>query len=356
MDFILNGQGHGSVAARMMAPDFDITELRPYLGGDGRSYIDRTVNGKAIALPTMNAVATLRKDEWALLDDAVIRAAKPRLKAVADLRSRGLEFNIGNGMAKTVLQYERMSDISGATTSMDGARRSEGARPVFDLVNLPLPIIHKDFHYSARQVLASRQSANYMGGGTTPLDTTTAELAARRVAEEAERLLLGVAASYTFGGGTIYGYTNHPNRLTKSMTVPTSSNGNVVVQEILNMRTALANVNHFGPYMVYCSLSWDEFMDGDYSTAKGTETLRDRISRIDGILGVQTLDYLPAKTLLVVEMQPDTIREVVGMEIMTLQWESEGGMVLNYKVMGILVPQIRLDILNQIGINHGTHA
>lgn len=347
-DFIYNGQASGSVASTLMASNFDPHALRPYVGNDGRSYITANDGGNAKTLVT-NANATLRKDDWILLDEVVVKAAKQRLRAVADLRSAGLQFNVPNGMSKTVLQYENESDISAATISMDGLRQSDGDRPEYSLVNLPLPIIHKDFSFSARQVMASRN-------GGSPLDTTMAELAGRKVAEEAENLLLGVSSSYAYGGGTIYGYTNFPSRLTKTMTAPTSSNHATTVAEILQMKTQSQDAKHYGPWFCYCSPSWDEFMDEDYSASKGDNTLRDRIGAIEGIERPVTLDFLPTKTLLLVQKTADVARMVVGMDVTTVQWETLGGMQLNFKVMAILVPQLRADINSNTGIVHGTHA
>ena len=352
MDYILNGQASGSVAATLMANNMDVRCLRPFIGKDGRTYI--TVNGadgKPQAVPLTNATATLRKDEWITVDQAVVKAAKERLSAVADLRSAGLTYNIPNGMGKTVLQTETQSDVSAAIISMDGMRASGSDRPVYETTNLPLPIIHKDFQFSARQVMTSRN-------GGSPLDTSTAELAGRRVAEEAEKLLLGVSSSFNYGGGIIYGYTNFPSRLTKSMTLPTASgwSGGTTVTEVLEMRQQSQAAFHYGPWMLYTSPNWDVYLDDDYSTAKGDNTLRDRLKKIQGINDVRTLDYLTGYQMVMVQMTSDVVREVIGMDTATVQWESKGGFQLNYKVLAILVPQLRADQNDNTGIVHGTAA
>jgi len=350
MEFILNGQGNGDVATRLLEANMDANVLRPWIGDNGKHYVTLIQNGKPVAVPVGNATATLRKDDWKLLDKAVVKAAKPRLKAVADLRGAGLTFGI-NGMAKTVLETETQSDISDAIVSMDGLRESTADRPVFELTNLPLPIIHKDFNFSARQVMVSRN-------GGSPLDTTTAELAGRRVAEIAEKLLLGTYGTYAFGGGTIYGYTNYTNRLTKTITAPTAGGwtGATTVNEVLEMILQAQQAYHYGPYMLYCSLPWDVYMDDDYSTAKGDNTLRERLRKIENIQDVRTLDYLSSTNyvLVLVQMTSDVVREVVGMDITTVQWETKGGMQLNFKVMAILVPQLRADQNSNTGIVHGT--
>lgn len=353
MDFILNGQSHGNVAQLLMNSNFDVNCLRPWVGQDGRSYVTVTQNGKPVAVPVNNTTATLRKDDWKILDEAIVKAAKPRLRAVADLRSAGLVYNIPNGMSKTVLETETASDISAAEVSMDGLRESKADRPVFELTALPLPIIHKDFSFSARQVMASRN-------GGSPLDTTTAELAGRRVAEEAEKMLLGLADhdQFAYGGGTLYGYTDYTYRQLETLSDPTASGwtGAAFVTDVLAMKAKSQAAYHYGPWMLYTAPSWDAYLDADYSSAKGDNTLRDRVKRIEGIQDVRTLDYLTGTAVIMVQMTSDVVREVIGMDISTVQWESKGGMQLNFKVMCIMVPQLRCDQSHNCGIVHGSVA
>ena len=350
MDFILNGQASGDVASRLLQCNFDIRSLRPYIGKDGRSYVTGNQNGVLKAFPTQNATATLRKDDWKLLDDAIIKVSKPRLKAVGDLRMAGLTFNIPNGMGKTVLETETMSDIGPASVSMDGLRENANDRPVFELTNLPLPIIHKDFQFSARQLMASRN-------GGSPLDTTSAELAARRVAEEAEKLLLGVstvADQYAFGGGTIYGYTDFPSASTQIMTTPTGAAGQgaTFLAEVLEMMQSARDVYHYGPFMLYVAPSWDQYLDDDFK-ANSDKTIRNRVKEVNGLTDIRTLDYLADFDVVLVQMTTDVVREVIGMDITTVEWDTVGGLQKNFKIMAILVPQLRADQDGNSGIVYG---
>ena len=349
MDLILNGEAHGDVANTLMASNFDARALRPYIGPDGRSYmVMNGEDGKPYPQLLTNANASLTYLEWKLLDEAVIRAAKPRLRAVADVRSAGLQFTVPQGMGKTVLLTQTQSDITPATVSMDGLDEGQGDRPVYGLQNLPLPIIHKDFKFSAREIMTSRN-------GNNPLDTTMAELASRRVAETAEKMLLGTAAAYQYGGGNVYGLTNFPNRATKTLTDPSSSTWTPAqtLNDILAMRLQSQQMFHFGPWVIYNSTDWDQYLDEDFKTyAQGT--LRDRLKMVNGITDVRTVDYLPSFTMVMVQMTTDVIREVVGMDITTVQWETHGGMQLHFKVMAILVPQVRADQNGNTGIIHGT--
>lgn len=347
MNFLLNGQGHGDVASVLMANNFDAGALRPFVGEDGRSRITVNQGGKPCTFIT-NAAATLRKDEWIQLDTAIIKAAKPRLNAVSDLRAAGLTYTIPNGLGKTVLEHEAQSDIGAATVSMDGIREGNRDRPQFDLRSLPLPITHKDFSFSARQIMASRN-------GGSPLDTTMAELAGRRVAEEVEKLTLGVSTGISYGGGQVYGYANFPQRLTKTLTAINAASYHTVVSDVLAMRKQSTDNYYFGPWVLYYSPAWYAHMDADYDPVnRNGSTLRKRLEMIEGITAVKSADYLTGTTLLLVQQTADVARMVMGMDITTVQWETQGGMQLNFKVMCIMVPQLRSDYGNQCGIVHGS--
>ena len=352
MDYIYNGRATGDVASKMLQCNFDVRSLRPYIGKDGRTYITINQGGELKAVPVENTTATLRQDDWKVLDDAIVKVAKPRLKAVGDLRSSGLTFNIPNGMGKTVLETETMSDITPASVSMDGLRENANDRPVFELTNLPLPIIHKDFSYSARQLMASRN-------GGSPLDTTTAELAARRVAEEAEKLLIGVstvADQYSFGGGVIYGYTDFPSRLTKTITAPTASgwSGDTFLTEVMAMMQQSRNAYHYGPFVLYVASAWDQYLDDDYKAASD-KTIRNRVKEVEGLTDIKTLDYFSGTyDVALVQMTSDVVREVIGMDLTTVEWDTVGGLQKNFKVMAIMVPQLRSDQNSNTGIVHGT--
>lgn len=357
MDFIFNGQASGSVASRLLAHNMDPGAMRPFIGRDGRSYV--TVNtGKVVQnkeglyVPERktlltNAPASLRIDEWKLMDRAIMRAAQSRLRAVADLRSRGLEMRLPNGMAHTMLQYQTMGNITGATIGMDPARRSQEDRPEFDYAVMPLPVIYKDFSFTLREILVSRN-------GGPGLDTTTGEMASRRVAELAEELLIGTASSFSFGGGTVYGYTNHPGRQTFTLTDPTDVGWTpaTLIGELLEMKQLLINDRMFGPYKIYWGTGWGTILDNDYSDAKGDITVRQRINQIEGFGDQSTLDGLTGYQVLVVQMTSDVVREVVGFDITTLQWDENGGQEQHFKVMAMLIPQIRVDPDSNSGIVH----
>jgi len=376
VDFILNGAGHGPVAETMAGCRFDPGLLRPYLDSQGRKCV--TINtGQAdnnghpvlrkelvsdlitrgISSPVFNATS-LRKNEWIELDNVVIKAARQRLRAWADL-SAANTFGGFNGMSRTILEHETMSDPGEALVDMDGLSEGRTDSPKFQLEGLPLPITHSDFWFSARRLAVSRNTG-------TPLDTTMAEAAGRRVAEMIEKTLIGVETGIAYGTSStygrtsqVYGYTNFPNRTTKTdLTTPTGTNPEAVMADVIEMRELLYADGYYGPFMLYHSTGYDRYLDDDYFRTGGTsanQTLRQRIEGIDGVSGVRRLDYLTSGyVMIMVQMTSDVARAVNGMDITTVQWESQGGMRLNFKVMAIQVPQLRADYNGNCGIVHGT--
>jgi hypothetical protein len=349
MDFILNGVPTGTLANKLMACNFDAGCLRPYVGKDGRSYCTIMQDGKPTVMPTQNA-STLRYEEWRLIDDAVLKAARARLNVVADLRAAGLVYSIPNGMAKTVFSTEAMSDPGVATISMDAIRRTQNDRPLYEMTNMPLPIIHSGFGLSARQIAVSRQGGN-------PLDLSMIEGCGRRVAEEVEKLALGVAGTFTFGGGSLYCLTNFTYRNKVVVTAPTAVGwtGETFLDEILDMRQASYDDFHYGPFMVYTSPNWDQYLDADFKAASD-KTIRSRVLELANIQGIKTADYLTGWNIVMVQMSTDTARIIVGLEVTTVQWEEMGGLSNQFEVMCIIVPQMRADYNNRCGIVHGNTA
>lgn len=290
---------------------------------------------------------TLLDDEWKLFDKTIVDICRQRMVGVQDLTTRGLTYNIPNGMGVTVLQYQNQSDMSAAALSMSGLTRGLNDRPDFGIGYLPLPIIHKDFQIDARTLAMSRRY-------NMPLDTTTAAVAAIKVSELAEDILFNGYNSFAFGGGTIYGYTDFSGAQTGTIAEhwdDSATTGADILTDVLAMKQKSINQKHFGPWIVYVPTVYETKLDEDYSLTTGvTNTIRERILKIGGIVDVKVADKMTSTKVVMVELQPQTARLVIGMQPTNLQWDTEGGMGLNFKVMAILVPQLREDQDGNCGI------
>lgn len=373
-DYVENGVGSFDLVDESMRTHFDPGLQRPMCANNGRTYfVVNTGQVKEDGTPIKKNVwkedlqkqgvlvsnaTSLRKDEWILLDSKVLQVFRTRLRAYDDLRAANTMGGF-DGMATPILQWETESDPGTAIVDMDGITTGNNDSPKFQLQSMPLPITRSDYHYSARQLAASRR----IGMG---LDVSSAESSARRVAEAIERTTIGTQVGMTFGatpaGGnasTVFGYTNHPDRLVNtSLTVPDGTNGTTTVSEILGLLDDLNAANVFGPFVIYHSTDWTQFLGDDYK-ADSDLTLQERIMAIEGVSDVRRLDELTTTfTLLIVELNSEgrTARAINGMDITTVRWQDLGGRVENFSVMAIQVPNLRSDFNGNMGLMQATTA
>jgi hypothetical protein len=338
-----NGSGgiaaRGSVAQRLLSSGFNVQALRP------------AIPESAVQDPQgiywhqgMRANATLRRLEWQLYDTAVISVARRRLVAVQDLLASGLTYNVPDALGITQIVWEQISTMTAAEINMSGLSQTPNDRQEFNLLSLPLPIIHKDFNMNIRQLYSSRRIG-------TPLDVTQAELSSRIVSEGIETMLF--AGSTVLGtNNSIYGYTTAPHRATGSVTADwNSATGTQIVTDVLAMQSASIANNYYGPWAMYVPASVYTAMGADFKQFSD-RTILERVLAIPGITGIKPSKDLIASNVLMIQMTSDVVDMVTGMEPTTVEWETEGGMVTNFKVMAIMVPRVKFDYVTQSGIIH----
>ncbi len=394
-DYILDGRGHGEFAESLGEVRFDTGLLRPWKDDRGRKLctvntgrkikkvdskgvvqLDRNKNpiwvmekenvlvrdlmDAGVESPAFNSAMSLRKDAWRYLDNQVITAARKRLRAWSDLAASSRVSGF-DAMSKMLYEYETMSDPGQAIVDLEGLAEGRSDSPKFQLEGVPLPITYSDFWFSSRRLAIS-------AAGGSPLNSVMAEAAGRRVAESIEKTLIGVQTGLSYGvtanysrAASVYGYTNFPPRITKNnMTTPTGSNGPTVLSSFLSLRDQLYSANHFGPFMIYVSGDWDIYLDNLFSTTEPSAgTLRSRLLEVPEFMGIKRLDYFTEATpfsVLMVHMDSEVAQAIDGMPIRVVQWDSQGGMRKNFRVMSIQVPVLRADYNGNCGIAHGTTA
>ncbi len=325
-----------------LGPAFNVNSKRPFWH-KGKVYINQCVGFDAekkepiFKTQQVHANASLMRDEWIEIDTVVKKIARERLVGVADLKSRGLTYNLTNAMGKTVLEYQDMNDPGSADMDMDAANHGQNDRPDFTTKYLPIPIIYANFTIGDRALQASRNSGD-------PLDTIMVEAATRRVVEKAEDLLF-TDSTFTFGGGSIYSYISAPNKNTVTLTANWDASGKTGAQikdDVQKMIQASINAKHYGPWVIYIPTAYQIVMGDDYTTGY-PKTIKQRLLEIDGLQDIKVADRLAANTVTMVEMTTGTVRLVNGFEPTVIQWDGNGGMTHHFKVMTIQVPQIRSD-------------
>ncbi len=367
-DMLLAGMG-GAYNSAFMRFGQDPRALRPWVdatrqqatfaanmaaagAGNGlplaNSYISLGDPGKEYNVRTNAGI--LLKDEWSMYDNVVLQVALAELTGVNDLIAAGCVLNVPNALGTTVLEYEKQSYIGDVAMDMSATTRTRGDTPVYSMEYLPLPIIHADFSLSIRELMASRKRG-------TPLDTTNITMRTRKIAEYVESLLFnGISGNFQQAGGYIYGYCTHPKRVQYTTLADWGSSGITgaeVLNDVLNMIQELYDLNYRGPFDLYIPSAYETSLENDFK-ANSDRTIRERLMAIQDIRSIKVATQLADDNVVLVKMVPETVRMVIGFQPMVVEWNSLGGMQFEYKVMCIMVPQIRADYNDQIGLVHGS--
>lgn len=296
------------------------------------------------------ADGVLQRDEWIFFDDAIQTEVARRLTVVADIIAAGNTINVPGALGKTLLEYEKTGDLHDAIVSMDGMTRDQFDILGFTSGNLPLPIVHKDFFFNIRTLIASRNTGE-------AIDTTHARVAGRKVAEKVEDMT--VNGGPQFGSSPIYGLLTHPDRVS----VNYQGGGNIawnnagktgenILTDVQYLIQQLNNNSMYGPYILYVSRDSSVGLGSDFKAASD-KSIRTRLLELDGLQAIKTSDFLPATTVVLVQMTADVVQIVNGEEFQTVQWEVGGGMGINMKAFAIQVPLVRSGpTVDQSGIAH----
>lgn len=294
-------------------------------------------NGMDLQCLRTNAV--MPHDEWKELDTRIVKIAQERLKVTQDLIDAGLTYDLG-GIGTTISQWQVESDMTDATISMEADSQDNRDLVEYNMAQVAIPIIHKDFHLGIRQIEASRR----MGSN---IDLTNADAAARRVAVAMEDLVIS-GYNNTFGGQHIYGITTHPQRITGTAPGPWSDIDNIYTT-LQNMLSAANAAHRYGPFNLYIPANLSMSLFNFYPDGSG-QTVEQRLMLLSAINKVEVSDRVPANHIILVQMTSDTIDLAVAQQLMPVEWEAMGGMVTHFKVLTAMAPRIKPDANGELGI------
>lgn len=355
----------GDVAHRLAANRMDVNCLRPYAlqaNADGApcgpTYIAQWDSKKQNADKTFGAFvnrrvlanATLLRDEYLEIDSAVLNAAEDELTVVKDLMGRGLVYDLrGKGLGKLVLEYQDASDVNDAEVSMFGETRGNNDLVDYQLKYLPLPIIYSEFFFNVRHLMSARSEGRAM-------DTDMAERKSRKVAQKIEDITLNGLSAFAYGGGTIRGFTDHPNRnlgTLRGAWDDSSTTGEMIVDDVRDMINACRMDKKFGPFAIYYPTAYNFKMGDDYRAAGDNRTIRERVMQTDPELAIfKAADRLTGDNVVCVSLRKETIRMVMGLNLQTIEWTSNDGWGFHFKIVTINVPQVRADQDGKCGVAH----
>jgi len=360
VEFIAN-DGHGlngssSVASHLLKVG-DFMGRRPYASEDGsREYMpvwngkfddegNRTYEAKLVN----NAGAVLRKNEWEYLDSVLVDIARPRLQLINAMRAAGLSVSFQDAYNHSIYQYERVSDIDDAVVSMSAKSNQGNDRSTVDIQSIPLPLIHKTFSLEAREIAIARKTGQR-------LPTHMLQLCGRKVAEAADKLVLGTYGTYSFNSQNLYGLTNFPGRNTGSFLNPSVGGWTpaMLYNSVIDMLKRQLDDNQFGTFDLFYSTGLMTSMLRQFSSNYDGGSLLENISRLPMLGSVQMLDTLTGNQLLLVKRDPLTASVLMGMDLRVVQWNTDGGETINFRVMAMMLPLLRTDQLGNSGIVHFT--
>lgn len=305
----------------------------------------------------VNALRTndlLRKEEWQLLDETLVGVARQRLIGIADLKSKGLAFNLG-GLGVILSQYETLGDMSDANISFAEVTDGEKDSVNFAIQSVPVPIIHKDFSINIRRLQASR-GPSAIG---QPIDTTQITTASEKVVEQMEEMLFnGINGSLAQGGSvqsgngsttqnSLYGYTTEPNINSQAGSDwATYTNPQT---DVINAIGVLEGDRYFGPYTLYAATT--QFGElRNFATDGSGDQVFDRLKRLQGLSDVKPGDRLTAGTGVLVSMRKDVVDLAIGQDLTVVEWETKGGLMLHFKVLSALAVRVKADQAGGSGV------
>jgi len=254
------------------------------------------------------------------------------------LRAKGLTYDLG-GIGTSVSQWQVASTMTPANVSMQASTAGDRDIVEYGIDQVPVPIIHKDFKIDLRSLDASRR----MGSN---IDLTNIDEAATQVAYGIEDLIL---KGRRIANGQIYGVLTNPKRIVGTSPTNWKADPESIYDVVLTMIDDADRANRFGPFNLYLPSGLANMLYKRYADGSG-DTVMKALGDINLIENIRVSDRLPKNRVVLMQMTSDTIDLAIGQDVITVEWETLGGMETNYKVLASLAPRIKPDIEGNLGI------
>ena len=325
----------------------------PAMRGPGFRMIDRILQEAG----GFRALAPLPERAQIMLDRAVVEVGLERLTFVADIMAAGLTYNLTDPLSVTQLEWYASNRTGAAQRTMSPSARGENKLPDRLPFRLPVYLTTDKFELDIRTLKMSQRVG-------LPLDTALIKDCTRSVNEAIEDAAINGATTLDGQELKVAGYAapgllNAPDAETQALTLAdwvTSPNGANVFTQVQAMLAKLRANKKFGPYRMYVNTDVGASLSADYSSAKGDNTIAERLLKIEGLQAIRTADLMPATKVAVVQMTSDVIDMVVGQQPTVIPWTSLDGFTFHNLVMAIMIPRVRSDYNGDSGICIGTLA
>ncbi|MDY6778994.1 MAG: major capsid protein [Halobacteria archaeon] len=295
----------------------------------------------------------LRKDEWKRMNDVLTAVARDNTLGLDTLRDRGIEVPLDLGVLR--FEWEDVDDFGEADVDM--AATAGGNEDTLDFANngIPLPIVHKSFRLNLRKLRSSRNRGQ-------PLDAAGVEAATAAVTRKLEDILYG-GNSITVDGDSIAGFTDFADRQSVSANQAWSgASSDEMIDDVLRTVSALEDAKALPGQSGYDFLiarqNYQEIRGKNAGTddKRGVlQLLRDRLEQEEALpsqVRFFPVDRLSEGNAIMVKPTERYVQLPMPADIQTVQWESMGGMVQHWKVMGAVFPALRADQQGNSGVAH----
>lgn len=341
----------------------ELSALRPYVNNHGQAFVSvptgefkvikNEKTGRSTPRPIYRPVAVhnalLRRYEWEQIDAAVLDVVRAPNVALNDFLRLGLTQPL-DGLGVIVSTYEQLGDLTAANVSMEGIVRGDQDRSTFTPQSIPVPLIHKDFSMSLRQLEASRRQ-----GGET-LDTTTARTATRKVQDKVDDIIFNGHTIAVGDTGQIYGLTNKPQRLQKTSADCGGGDFGTAGNFYKTLNGAIAflrELGYYGRYGVYVSTN----QYAQTNTLVTGTAVSERTAGMDQLPEVAFINQahkLADGEMIVFQLSTDVADLAIAQDVTPVQWEGLGGFQIEFRVFSALTIRVKHDANGNCGVIHVT--
>jgi hypothetical protein len=111
--------------------------------------------------------------------------------------------------------------------------------------------------------------------------------------------------------------------------------------------------NMYGPYQLYVPIAAYVHLNMDFK-ANSDKSILARLLETPSLRGIKATSQLSASNIVLVQFSSDTVDWLDGVQPTVVMWESQGGMLVHFKVLAIGAPRIKADGAStpQSGIVH----
>lgn len=308
----------------------------------------RMINS-AGGVDAFRAAAPLPKNTQEVIDNAVVRVGRHRLVIAADLMA-AVGVPLSNWLSVPSITSHKVSESGRASVSMVPKTRGERQIQQWTPYTIPIPCIWDDFSFNIREMAAAER-------GGQPLDTTHIEQATRNVNEFIED---GVINGYnlTDAGNSLPGLlssTETQDFVDNEVWTHANHSAVDIETDILNMIQIMQTNRFFGPYTLYIPTTYSLRLARNWSDGVTTFpiTIKQRLQQIDtgsGGVTVKVADFLPADTVILIQMTSDVIDIFIGQQPRAINWSDGPGFEEYFAVLACVVPRVKSNSDGHYGI------